>query len=115
MEESIEVLLPPGDVMNQKASTQNETTDNIQLKAINSLRNKLLEQEGIEAVNVGRKAEEQHKVSQDLELWLSKEVLEDGYAVVARSGKVLQEFVLKTTLSKEEIKNLLTIVLRKLD
>ena len=43
-------------------------------------------------------------MSQDLEIWISKEKVEDGYALLARSGRLVQEIRVKTSLSVEDIK-----------
>lgn len=72
----------------------------------------LKQQEGVEAVTLGREAEEQNVFSQELQLFLNKEVVEGGVKVLARSGRTLQELVVMTQLSTDEVKNLLQAVLR---
>jgi hypothetical protein len=44
-------------------------------------------------------------VSQDLELWLSNEPVEDGkFSLLARAGRQVQEVQLNTELDREGIK-----------
>ena len=58
--------------------------------------------------------EEKRAVSQDLELWMSKEVVEDGYNVVVRAGRLVQEIHVVTALDAEDMKAAVQRVLRKL-
>ena len=51
---------------------------------------------------------------QDLELWVSKEVIEDGYNLVARAGRTVQEVHVTTQLSLDEIKAAVQRVLKRL-
>ena len=64
----------------------------------------LLTEEGIDAVIPGRQAVEQRVVSQDLELWLTNVVVEDGYNLLARAGRQVQEIHVVTKLSRDSIK-----------
>ena len=64
----------------------------------------LLAEEGVEAVIPGRKAVEKRVVSQDLELWLTNVQVEDGYNLLARSGRQVQEIHVVTSLNREAIK-----------
>ena len=50
------------------------------------------------------KAVEQRVVSQDLELWLTNVVVEDGYNLLARAGRQVQEIHVVTKLSRDSIK-----------
>ena len=118
---------------------------------------------GVDAVKLGRQAEEKRAVSQDLELWISRAVVavrvffpvfseiffsapllssssspppqkkkrknlknfensinsetkqkQDGYALVARSGRLAQEIHVTTTLPRDAMKQAVTRVLSKL-
>lgn len=64
----------------------------------------LLTEEGIDAVIPGRQAVEQRVVSQDLELWLTNLVVDDGYNLLARAGRQVQEIHVVTGLNRESIK-----------
>ena len=64
----------------------------------------LLTEEGIDAVIPGRQAVEQRVVSQDLELWLTNVVVEDGYNLLARAGRQVQEIHVVTGLGRDAIK-----------
>ena len=64
----------------------------------------LLTEDGIDAVIPGRQAVEQRVVSQDLELWLTNVVVEDGYNLLARAGRQVQEIHVVTRLDRDAIK-----------
>ena len=64
----------------------------------------LLSEDGVEAVIPGRTAVERRVVSQDLELWLTNVQVEDGYNLLARSGRQVQEIHVVTGLNREAIK-----------
>eukprot|EP00878_Enallax_costatus_P016899 GHUV01017740.1.p1 GENE.GHUV01017740.1~~GHUV01017740.1.p1 ORF type:complete len:319 (+),score=68.77 GHUV01017740.1:161-1117(+) len=68
---------------------------------------------GINSVKLGRQAEEPHTVAQDVELYLTKQSRDDGFALVARVGKVLQELLVDTQLRKDDMKKALTRVLSR--
>ena len=51
---------------------------------------------------------------QDLELWLSREVIPDGHLLITRAGKTVQELQIKTSLSAPEMKSAVQRVLRRL-
>ena len=59
---------------------------------------------GITAVTLGRRAQEQRVVSQDLELWLTNDPVADGYNLVARAGRAVQEVHVVTALQRDDIK-----------
>mmetsp|Transcript_26670 Transcript_26670/g.85595 ORF Transcript_26670/g.85595 Transcript_26670/m.85595 type:complete len:125 (+) Transcript_26670:809-1183(+) len=59
---------------------------------------------GIQDVNTGRQAVEKNVVSQDLQLWITSEPVDDGYNLLARSGRIVQELRVVTTLSRDEMK-----------
>lgn len=73
----------------------------------------LMSTAGISDVRAGRQAEEQHTVSQDLELYLTKQDLPGGFTLVVRSGRVLQELIVDTSLSRDDMKKALTRVLSR--
>ena len=60
--------------------------------------------EGVDAVTLGRQALESRVVSQDLELWMTNDKVVDGYNLVARAGRQVQEVHVKSSLSREDIK-----------
>lgn len=51
---------------------------------------------------------------QDLELWISKEVLDDGYNLVTRAGRTVQELKVTTKLPLEEMKSAIQRVLQRI-
>ena len=58
--------------------------------------------------------EEKRAVSQDLELWISKESVQDGYNLVVRTGRLVQEIHVTTQLPGQSMKQAVQRVLRKL-
>ena len=58
--------------------------------------------------------EEKRAVSQDLELWISKEAVKDGYNLVVRTGRLVQEIHVTTDLPSEGMKESVQRVLRQL-
>ena len=69
---------------------------------------------GVLSLRVGRQVEEKRAVSQDLELWISREVVADGYTLVARSGRLVQEIHVTTGMAPDEIRGAVTRVLSRL-
>lgn len=69
---------------------------------------------GVSAIRVGRQVEEKRAVSQDLELWISRDVVADGYTLVARAGRLVQEIHVTTAMGPEEIRGAVTRVLSQL-
>ncbi len=51
---------------------------------------------------------------QDLELWISKEVLDDGYVLVTRAGRTVQELKVTTDVSVDSMKSAVRRVLQRL-
>jgi hypothetical protein len=58
--------------------------------------------------------EEKRAVSQDLELWISRETVKDGYNLVVRTGRLVQEILVETELPSEDMKECVQRVLRQL-
>lgn len=54
-----------------------------------------------------------HTPTQDVELYLTKQSREGGFTLVARSGRMLQELLVDTGLSKDDMKKALTRVLSR--
>ncbi|KAK9805682.1 hypothetical protein WJX72_011770 [[Myrmecia] bisecta] len=69
---------------------------------------------GVKSVALGRQVEEKRAVSQDLELWLSRDAVEDGYNLVARAGRILQEIHVETDMSNDTMKATIQRVLKRL-
>ena len=57
---------------------------------------------------------EERAVSQDLEIWLSPAQAEDGFMLVARTGRLVQEIKVNTSLSKDKLKGVTQVVLKQL-
>lgn len=68
---------------------------------------------GISDVRAGRQAEEKSTVSQDLELYLTRADLPGGFTLIVRSGRVLQELIVETSLARDDMKKALTRVLSR--
>lgn len=57
---------------------------------------------------------EKRAVSQDLELWISREGVADGFNLVARAERTVQELHVTTQLSAQEMKRVVQAVLQQL-
>ena len=58
--------------------------------------------------------EEKRAVSQDLELWISREAVTDGFNLVARAERTVQELHVATQLHASDMKRVVQKVLQKL-
>lgn len=52
---------------------------------------------------------------QDLELWITKETVADGYNLAVRAGRVVQEVIVSTQMSPEEMRATVQRVLRSIN
>ena len=53
-------------------------------------------------------------MSQDLELWISREAVTDGFNLVARAERMVQELHVTTQLSAPEMRNVVQEILQQL-
>lgn len=81
---------------------------------VEDILDELAKEAGVSSVALGRRAEERRTVSQDLELWISKEVVAGGYNLLARAGRVVQEIHVETGLEPGEMKAAVQRVLKRL-
>jgi hypothetical protein len=58
--------------------------------------------------------EEKRAVSQDLQLWISKEAVQGGYNLVVRTGRLVQEIHVTTQMPGDRMKQAVQRVLRNL-
>lgn len=82
------------------------------LPEVAAVMERLQQQEGISGVTLEKQAVTSKAVSQELELWLTKEELEGGYNVVVREGAVQQQIKVATALPRQQVVVLLQKVLR---
>jgi predicted RNA-binding protein with RPS1 domain len=99
--ETLDTIMPVA--MPEPSVDEDELTDT-PLPGLTDICSNLLTEEGIDAVIPGRQAVEQRVVSQDLELWLTTVVVEDGYNLLARAGRQVQEIHVVTGLDRDAIK-----------
>jgi predicted RNA-binding protein with RPS1 domain len=99
--ETLDTIMPVA--MPEPSVDEDELTDT-PLPGLTDICSNLLTEEGIDAVIPGRQAVEQRVVSQDLELWLTNVVVEDGYNLLARAGRQVQEIHVVTGLDRDAIK-----------
>lgn len=81
--------------------------------AVEDILEELSREEGVSGVTLGRRVEERRTVSQDLELWISREVVQDGYNLVARAGRIVQEIHVTTALESGDMKAAVQRVLQR--
>ena len=82
-------------------------------QGVEDILNELVGERGVDEVTLGRRVEERRTVSQDLELWMSKEQTTDGYNLIARAGRVVQEIHVRTTMDVSAMKQTVQRVLGK--
>ena len=58
--------------------------------------------------------EEKRAVSQDLELWISRAAVQEGYNLVVRTGRLVQEIHVTTQMPGQGMREAVQRVLRKL-
>lgn len=81
---------------------------------VEDILSELSKEPGVAGVALGRRAEERRTVSQDLELWISKEAVVGGYNLLARAGRLVQEIHVESGLPPAEMKAAVQRVLRRL-
>jgi predicted RNA-binding protein with RPS1 domain len=81
--------------------------------AVEDILDELSREEGVSGVTLGRRVEERRTVSQDLELWMTRDVVDDGYNLVARAGRVVQEIHVATGMEAHEMKAAVQRVLQR--
>ncbi|KAF5829355.1 hypothetical protein DUNSADRAFT_16200 [Dunaliella salina] len=67
-------------------------------------------QKSIDEVIIMQQSVESHLFSQELQLFLTKAEIPGGFLVVARSGSTLQQLQIRSSLSRENMKDLLASV-----
>lgn len=94
---------------------QTEWTDGGEpLAGVEAVVRELQQEEGITEVKVGRQATTMGVVSQDFELWLTKEAFEGHFNVVARMGSSAQELAVYCSLDRDGMKAAIDRVLTRL-
>lgn len=81
--------------------------------AVEDILDELSREPGVTGVTLGRRVEEQRTVSQDLELWMTREEVTDGFNLVARAGRVVQEIHVTTGMPAREMKAAVQRVLQR--
>ncbi|GAQ80445.1 S1 RNA binding domain containing protein [Klebsormidium nitens] len=98
--ETLDTIMPAG--------YDDDLTDDelavLPLPGLEDICNELQKEDGVLSVALGRQAVEKRVVSQDLELWLSNAPAENGYTLLARAGRQVQEVMVETTLDREAMK-----------
>ncbi|RMZ52896.1 hypothetical protein APUTEX25_001015, partial [Auxenochlorella protothecoides] len=74
----------------------------------------LMEEEGVDKVELGRETSELQTVSQDLELWMTRRPVPGGFNLVARAGRDVQEIRVTTGLSVDAMRAAIQRVLARL-
>lgn len=82
---------------------------------VEDILDELSKEDGVREVTLGRCVEEKRTVSQDLELWMSREQITDGYNLVARAGRMVQEIHVATDMSAGEMREAVQRVLTRVN
>eukprot|EP00873_Tetraselmis_striata_P019420 jgi/Tetstr1/439684/TSEL_028103.t1 len=83
------------------------------LDGLDDICRELRSEDGVLLVTPGRQAEASRVVSQDLQIFMTKESVMDGFNLVARLGNRVQEVQVATDMSREEMKQALTRTLQR--
>lgn len=113
LKETLDNVLP----LNREGSTYDdvESVPASIPQGVDEILEALDREEGVTSISLGRCVQEKRTVSQDLELWITKEIVEDGYNLAVRAGKMVQEVHVCTTMSPEEMRATVTRVLRSIN
>jgi len=112
IKETLEDLLPLENA--QSGADGSRAFSGTVIAGLQALCDALLEEPGVSGVAMGRRGHNDRVVSQDLEIWLTTQVVRNGYNVVARAGTDVQEIRVETTLSRDEMKGAITRALNKM-
>jgi predicted RNA-binding protein with RPS1 domain len=110
--ETIDTVMPAG-LDNFDDNLTDDELAVLPLPGLEDICNELRKEPGVQSVALGRQAVEKRVVSQDLELWLSNAPAEDGYTLLARAGRQVQEVMVVTTLDREAMKTAIQSVTSK--
>lgn len=106
--ETLDTLLPQDDESCEETWELGETLP--PFPKLSLVMDIMLSQPGVQAVQPGRHALESRVVSQDLEMFLPKSKSDDGYNILVRTGRQVQELHVVTALSRDELKKVLVAV-----
>lgn len=84
-------------------------------QGVEDILDELSKERGVGEVTLGRRVEERRTVSQDLELWMSKEAVTDGFNLVARAGRVVQEIHVRTDMDADSMRGAVQRVLKRVN
>lgn len=109
IQQNLDTLMP---LDTETVSDLEWRTSGTPLPGLDQIVEKLRMEEKVDSVEFGRYAEVPRAVSQDLEVWLSREEISQGYTIVSRAGRSLQEVHVTTAMSRDEMKTRLADILR---
>lgn len=112
LKETLDNVLPLG---KQAGSYEQLSVPAAVPQGVDEILEALDREEGIASITLGRCVEEKRTVSQDLELWITKETVADGYNLAVRAGRVVQEVIVSTQMSPEEMRATVQRVLRSIN
>jgi len=102
--ETLDTLLPTDSNRTDAGASGSYKDGGEELPGLLDICDALRDFPGIDSVTLGRQAQEQRVVSQDLELWMTNDTVAGGFNLVARAGRQVQEVLVKTSLTKDDIK-----------
>lgn len=111
LQETLDKVLP----LNEDADMQLDAVPAAVPAGIEEILEALAGQPGVESVTLGRTVQEKRTVSQDLELWITKEEVEYGFNLAVRAGRVVQEVRVATGMSADEMRAAVQRVLRSIN
>lgn len=116
LEENLDNMLPLGGAAGYKDTTSGLSEVSADVPSgVEDILAQLSQESGIEEVTLGRRVEEKRTVSQDLELWMTKEEVQDGFNLVARAGRTVQEIHVKTKMGVDDMRGAVQRVLKRVN
>eukprot|EP01026_Neomeris_dumetosa_P038954 TRINITY_DN3184_c0_g1_i3.p1 TRINITY_DN3184_c0_g1~~TRINITY_DN3184_c0_g1_i3.p1 ORF type:complete len:344 (-),score=42.51 TRINITY_DN3184_c0_g1_i3:111-1142(-) len=110
---TMDSVLPVTEMSYSDIEWEEATEENFN-PALKDIIESLQMEEGVGKISLGRQATASKAVSQDLQLYMAKEEVSDGFNLVARGGKWVQEVHVQTQLSRDEFKKSLQKALRRI-
>eukprot|EP00890_Picochlorum_soloecismus_P005255 jgi/Picsp_1/5730/NSC_03089-R1_protein len=111
LQETLDNVMP----LDAAASGDEKTVPVSIPQGVEDILDELSKEPGVGEVTLGRRVEERRTVSQDLELWMSKEAVVDGFNLVARAGRTVQEIHVRTEMNADSMRGTVQRVLKRVN
>ena len=113
LKETIDSVMADDDV--RGGELEDGESNSSVIEGFDEICNLLFKYESIGKVEATRFRNERHVVSQRMEIYLKTEKVDDGFNIIIREGRSIQEAHVSTTLSRDEMKKVLSEVASGVD